>query len=421
MSVPGVLGLIFNNLYSISIIRFLTYTLFYVIIGVLLGVITGLTPGVHTNLLAVIIVGFLTKFSLQIPIVFVLVMLTSMVTTNIFLDYIPSILLGLPEESTALSVLPGHRLVIKGLGFAALITSMTSTFVGILILFLASPVLVLVIPKLFFFVKRITTTFLIIISIFLISSHGKRFLYSLIVFLTSGFLGFVVLNSNIKEPLLPLFSGLFGLSIIMKSLFSRSRVPKQELRVRVRINPWNIIIGSSLGLLTILFPGVSSSMVASLTRTQSTKDNSEKIFLERVASVNSSNLFLGFIGAFTILKYRNGVLVVMSRMSRIDFKMGFFLLIIILITSGIALIIGLYASKAMLLIINNVDYKKLNLLSLIVILLITILISGYSGVIVLFFSTLVGLLAQNLGVRKTSCMGSLLFPIILWRLGIRGF
>ncbi len=88
-------------------------------LGIVVGIITGLAPGVHINLISVLLfsvspflLGYTSALHLAIFIVAVAV-------THAFLDALPSIFLGAPEEATALAVLPGHRMLLEGKGYEA--------------------------------------------------------------------------------------------------------------------------------------------------------------------------------------------------------------------------------------------------------------------------------------------------------------
>jgi len=96
--------------------RMLEYVLL-ALTGCLLGVVTGLTPGLHVNTVCLLGLGFYASAGLD-PIEFSVAMI-AMAITHTFLDFIPAIFLGVPEESTALSVLPAHRLVLAGKGLEA--------------------------------------------------------------------------------------------------------------------------------------------------------------------------------------------------------------------------------------------------------------------------------------------------------------
>ncbi|RLG59449.1 MAG: hypothetical protein DRN95_02035 [Candidatus Hydrothermarchaeota archaeon] len=87
-------------------------------IGVGFGTLTGLVPGLHVNTLVVMLLSLLP--SLSIDKYSAVALIIAMSITHSFVDYIPSILLGAPEEDSVLSVLPGHRLLLKGKGYKAI-------------------------------------------------------------------------------------------------------------------------------------------------------------------------------------------------------------------------------------------------------------------------------------------------------------
>src|SRR2546428_3800935 len=97
------------------------------LLGVLAGVGTGLAPGLHVNNVAVLLLASRAAFEGLILVLFpaaapeeIVAILSSFVMGTVighsFLDFVPSVYLGAPEEKTALSVLPGHRLLLAGEG-----------------------------------------------------------------------------------------------------------------------------------------------------------------------------------------------------------------------------------------------------------------------------------------------------------------
>lgn len=105
----------------------------FALLGTAAGVATGLTPGLHVNTVAALVLAFQAPllllagslFSWASPAPQDLVLLAgALVVGNVvahtFLDYVPAIFLGAPEPETALSVLPGHRMLLKGRGLEAI-------------------------------------------------------------------------------------------------------------------------------------------------------------------------------------------------------------------------------------------------------------------------------------------------------------
>ena len=114
------------------------------LVGTALGVITGLTPGVHVNLVAA---SFVALHAQMIALVSLLVgwaepthvdtliliccIIVANAVSHTFLDYIPSVFLGAPDADTALSVLPGHRMLLKGRGYEAVLLSAFGSLVAL--------------------------------------------------------------------------------------------------------------------------------------------------------------------------------------------------------------------------------------------------------------------------------------------------
>ena len=84
--------------------------LFLTLGGCCLGLVTGLTPGLHVNTVCLIGLSLYHKLGLN-EIQFGVAMV-AMAVTHTFLDFIPAIFIGVPEECTALSVLPTHKLLL---------------------------------------------------------------------------------------------------------------------------------------------------------------------------------------------------------------------------------------------------------------------------------------------------------------------
>ncbi len=94
--------------------------IFACIIGVLCGVVTGLIPGIHVNTVGAFVFSaspfLLYSYSPEVLAVFLL----SMSISHALLEFIPSMFLGVPDEGTVLSVMPGHYLLLQGRGKEAI-------------------------------------------------------------------------------------------------------------------------------------------------------------------------------------------------------------------------------------------------------------------------------------------------------------
>src|SRR3989344_9229703 len=90
-------------------------------IGVLVGSLTGVTPGIHLNLVALLTFSVAPVLLQYISLPSLCIFIIAMSITHTFVDAVPGMYLGAPSEAEALSVLPGHRMLLKGLGHQAVL------------------------------------------------------------------------------------------------------------------------------------------------------------------------------------------------------------------------------------------------------------------------------------------------------------
>ncbi|MGC8929553.1 MAG: tripartite tricarboxylate transporter permease [Candidatus Woesearchaeota archaeon] len=386
-----------------------------VLIGIISGVITGLIPGIHVNLASImffemLMTGFL---NFENKALFMVVVISAMMSTHIFIDNIPSIFLGAPDENTMLSVLPGHRMLLKGkalVGMESIIFgSLASMILGVIML----PVMVFALKILFYYSKPLTPLILIFVSICLMLSHkekNSRF-WAFFVFLVSGILGFFALRMPfLKQPLLPLLSGLFGLSVLLESSFSKPYIPEQDDDVEFKISPVNSALGFLSGSLTAVFPAITSSMAALFARSFLKKIN-EADFLSILGAVNASNIILATIFLLITERARNGALVVISQITDLNLATTMLIIGTVLISSGIASLISLRLSKIFCAIISRIDYAKVSIAMIFFLSFVTVLCSGIFGLLILAVSSSIGFFSQSLNIKRIVLMSCLIFPV----------
>ena len=85
------------------------------VFGIFLGCLTGLIPGFHVNNVALIALSLSpVAVGIGIPLDAVAGIIVACGTVHTFLNYIPSALVGAPDDNMALALLPGHRMLISG-------------------------------------------------------------------------------------------------------------------------------------------------------------------------------------------------------------------------------------------------------------------------------------------------------------------
>lgn len=389
-----------------------------IVIGILAGTITGLTPGIHTNLIAIIILAATSFLLPQVPILVLVLFIVSMSITHTFIDFIPSIYLGAPDEDTALSTLPGHEFLLKGKGHEAVLLTLLGSSIAIISLIIIVPLFILIIPKAFPIIEKMMSWFLIWISIFLIYADKNSKILPTIIFLTAGFLGIATLNLNLQQPLLPLLTGLFGSSTLLYSISKNISVPEQKIGKLLIIKKEIIkpfLATSIISPIASFLPGLGSSQAA-IIGSKITGDLTKKQFLILIGSINTLIISTSFLTLFLINKTRTGTAAAISELLQLTPKTLTAIFITILVTAVISGFLTIRISKLFAKNIHKINYLKISKIIIILLTLTVFLVSGFLGILVFIISTVLGYLTILLSVRRGFLMGVLLVPTILFYL-----
>jgi len=396
------------------------YILIAIFLGLIAGTITGLIPGIHINLVALILFAS-SAFFLQFTDYFTLaIFIVSMATTHTFLDFLPSIFLGAPDEDTALSVLPGHRMLLKGQGYGAIKLTVIGSFFGLLVAVALAPFFIVTLPYIYPFLTKIIAFLLIVIVIFLIfkEEKQKRFL-SFFIFILTGILGYASLNfPMIKQPLFPLFTGLFGASLLTISIIKNVKLPKQKIK-SLKIKKKDIIQALGLGIISSsivsFLPGIGSSQAAVIS--SGLKKIQERTFLILLGAINTMVMLLSFIALFSVGKPRTGIAVFLGRFLGIFSEQQlWFFLVTALVAGSISVFITLLFAKTFAKGIIKINYKKICFIILIFLIILTPILSGWLSLIILITAIAIGITTSLFGIRKIHMMGCLILPVIIWHL-----
>jgi len=391
------------------------------LLGVISGTLTGLIPGIHINLVAFFLLSLVTAgYFLNFPIISLAVFIVSLSITHTFIDFIPSIFLGAPDEDSVLSVLPGHEMLIKGQGYEAVILTLIGSIIGVILILLFSPLFVLFLPTIYDYTVRIMPFVLILASLFLFYFEKNNRLWAVIIFFLAGFLGIASLNLPIKEPLLPLLTGLFGASSLITSISKKQKLPNQRiiklrhLEIKKKSIAKSILASIIASPLCSFLPGLGSGQAAVI-GSEVTRDLDRKEFLILLGSINTIVMGLSFVTLYTIQESRTGSAVAVSRLFE-TFSLNNLLIILaaVLISGIFAFFLTIFIAKSFSKNISKISYNKLSLGILIFLSLIILIFSGFLGFLVFIISTFTGLVCIYAGVRRTHLMGCLMLPTILF-------
>jgi putative membrane protein len=394
------------------------------IIGVLFGTITGLFPGIHINLVAAGLLALVggAYFS-GIKVIILVVFIVAMALTHTFIDFIPSIFLGAPEEDSFLAVLPGHELLKAGKGHEAVVLTLYGSLAALPIILIFTFLFIGFLDKIYTILSFLIPYTLILVSLYLIFRE-EEFIVSLVVFTLSGFLGLLTFNLPIKEPLLPLLTGLFGVSGLIVSLKNKITIPKQkitslkEIKITKKSFFRGIIAASLSAPLASFLPGVGSGQAAVIgSELMGKEGESKKSFLFLVGAINTIVMALSFVTIYAIGRTRTGAAVAVSEiLEKITLSSLIIIIITILLSGVLAFTIGIKLSKLFSKKINKISYRKISLIIITLLLIINLILSNALGILVLITGSSLGIFCILSRTRRINLMGALLIPTIVFYL-----
>ncbi|MDO8870990.1 MAG: tripartite tricarboxylate transporter permease [Methanobacteriaceae archaeon] len=404
-------------------------------IGILFGAITGLIPGIHVNTVGAIIFAssafLLNLFSIE----FLCVFLVSLAIAHALLEFIPSMLLGVPDESTALSILPGHRMVLEGRAREAIRLVALGGFGAIIVTIFLLPLFIMILPSLYEFIRPYIWIILVLVSIYMImrlSKDTNTRIWSGILFLLSGIMGWTMLQTPISSnlSLMCMFTGLFGVSTLIYSLNEKSILPHQNKFHNFHFNTQifrGIMAGGIAGTILGFLPGfgpAQGSIIAQELSGGGGEENTES-FLTAISGVNTADTLFSLVATYLIGNPRSGIAVYISNFIQ-DFNVNYLLFFIFasLTAVSISLILCLKMGDWFSDYMQGINYNKLSkavIIFMIGILLIFSILEGASlpfMFLVFITATALGLLPHYLGVSKSHLMGVLIIPAIVIYFGM---
>jgi putative membrane protein len=253
---------------------------------------------------------------------------------------------------------------------------------------------------------------LIITFSILIFTERKK-ITALLVFLITGLFGLCVLNTEINQPLFPMLTGLFGSSLLITSIKNKIKIPEQKISSPQKKFIKPVISSIISSPLCGFLPGLGSGQ-ASVLGNLFLKSDKEK-FLTLIGATNILVMGFSFISLYAILKARTGAA---AAIKEIIGKVNIELLVLILITIIISGVCSFFLAKQLAKIssknIHKINYTKLSVATLILLVIMVLIISGPIGFLILSASTFIGIYCNSLEIKKTNMMGCLLLSTIIY-------
>jgi putative membrane protein len=370
----------------------------------------GVVPGVHPNLFAYITLAYFYGFD---PLILAVFLLSSGIA-NSFVSFLPSIYLGAPESESSLSVLPGHRMLLRGRAHEAVKLTVEGGIYGVLISLCFLPLLFATL-KFYDIVKRLIPIALVLVCLYMILTESNTFrkIAAIFVLVFSGIMGFAFLQ---YDTLFPVFTGFFGMPLLFLSwIRSTKMVVSQSLEeeyVNSKHSLWGGVIGSIAGILSGFLPGVGAAQTSAIVQ-ELMRKKSDKIFLASLGAITTVDVLFSVLAIYLIGNPRSGIAqAIMQTMGVFSIHM----LVLLVVCSMFAMLASSYItlklSRAFAIKIAELDYRLLSRNVFLFLWLLVFLFSGFHGIVLCACAFFLGLFVNLSGIKRTTLMGFLILPTI---------
>lgn len=408
--------------------------------GAGLGLFSGLVPGIHVNTLAAMLVtaqadiagalsGHLGAESVGLA-VCSCIMAASVVHS--FVDFVPSVFIGAPDGEDAVSVLPGHRLLLAGRGMEAVRAAAIGSLVG------ASAAILMSVPLQWMLMsglegplERLTPVVLLAASAVLVGNEFRRGrgAWGLAAFVLSGMLGLGCMTLLIPmdgvfgegSVMLPLLTGLFGIPVLMETS-SGPRIPEQRDVVMDPVGTVPGLRGVLMGTVAGWFPGITATVGASMSAAVMPEDRPER-FISTVASIGTVTSVLSLVTLSVSGNGRTGTALAIREIAG-DSVSGFMSegFLLMLLATAVASLIGywltIWSGRVMSGVVGRLRPRAMSRGVIVLLVVISLALTGPAGVVILMASTVVGLIPGICGTSRVALCGCLLLPVLLFEFGL---
>lgn len=379
------------------------------LLGAIIGTVTGLLPGLHPNTLIFSSLPLLIRLPPQTA----LPLIVTAAVSHSMLNHIPAILIGIPDEGSALTALPGKEMLLNGQGGTAIHATLTGGLHTTATALPLIPLTFIILPPIYQQLRPILI-FGISLVIGLMVVADERPGTALVITLLCGLVGTLTLAAPMSgaDALFPLFIGLFGLPVLLAT--TDGTVPDQDIVSQRSVYPRSSIVGTAAGLLSGFLPGLGPSATVALFDRFLDREH----FITALGGINTADALFSLIALHTIGNPRSGASIAVQKLIAPD--NGTFLLVTGCSLIGIAVSyhLGQLLLPQLLHRYPQLDHRKIARTTAASLILLTFIITGIGGLAILAAGTGAGLLTQQLRVRKSLCMSCLILPFLLQEFGV---
>lgn len=402
-------------------------------LGTAIGTFTGLIPGIHVNTAAAVLLGsypLLAEFFGPLcggPSGCQLMMsccILSAATVHSFVDFVPSVFIGVPDEDNILSVLPGHRLLLMGQGMRAVRAAAIGSMIGsVSAILMAVPVQWVMLSGGKEFIDHFTVG-MILLALTIVVLTSRSPVLSLLFVGISGTMGYIIDSWEIPvygilggtTMLFPLLTGLFGIPPLLEDPPGHGKI-KQYDDGEDPVGLWPGLKGVGAGVIAGWFPGITSTAGAAMASAFSEERDPAR-FISVTASIGTVTSVFSIVALSVSGSGRSGACIAVREIAGDAFS-GFcseaFLaaLICMAFAAGIGYAATVGCGKIMVRVSDRVPESTLNDAVLALIIVLVLLMTGPFGLAILAVSAAVGMIPPSLGISRICLTGSLMVPVLL--------
>ncbi len=384
------------------------------LVGIALGTVAGLVPGLHVNTIAFAIAQHPGSETTSM-----VVLLVSATVAQYFSEWIPSIFLGAPEETTSLSLLPSQRLVLEGKAGEAMQQALNGSVVGTLLALLLGVAFVQFSAHQLPFIQSVTggvLAYCIIVSVWAEKRVSKK-AWSVFFIFCSALLGFEATRYS-GMAIFPLMAGLFGSSQSLYNTLFPPAIPEQEKEPEPSpIRLGDSMVGGVAGSVVGLLPSMTVSQ--SLNAMQSIRgkwDSKRFVFVSSVA-IASSNIF-SFAALYSIGVARTGSAAAIQSIAALHESDWTWIASTVLFSAGFCYAWTKWLSKNALPIFVKAPKRALNAAVFAFTGVVSLYFTGWAGFGIWATASALGIACISGGIRRSSLMACLTIPTIAWYWGM---
>lgn len=389
-----------------------------VLVGASLGVISGLIPGLHANNFALLLAGIAPSVPADPILVGVAMLAAGVVHT--FVDVVPALAIGVPDADTAVTALPGHRLVLEGRGPEAMrLSALGSVLAVALAVPMAIPLTIAIQAVYEPLMASIDLVLAAVVAGLIVAEPTRRGqLAAMVAFGLATALGVATLDLEPAAPLdaggmlSPLFAGLFGAPTLLEAL--RGRGPPEQrtpvLHTSRRLVAITAGAGALSGAVVGFLPGISAA-IAAVGVLALVPGAGDRGYIVATSGVDTANAIYALFALVAIGQPRSGIVVAYQELG-VSADLGI-LVPATLLAGGIGYFAVVGLGDRFLQAIDTVDYGRVCLALLVGLAGLSFLFAGAVGVIVYGLATAVGLVPLRADCRRVHLMGVLMGPMLL--------